>query len=111
MAFWCSSLKSSMSSLKRNIYIGNLAIKNGKKINFLTLPKIKLGHFRINWDETLSVQQVETKKTEVRLFSKMRRVKCVSKDLKIDSMFDTSSGNLCTKIFFIAVNVIFTAIL
>ena len=34
MAFWCSSLKSSMSSLKRNIYIGNLDIKNGKKYIF-----------------------------------------------------------------------------
>ena len=51
------------------------------------------------------------KKPEVRIFSKMRRVKCVSKDLKIDSMFDTSSGNLCAKIVFIALNVIFTAIL
>ena len=51
------------------------------------------------------------KKAEVRIFSKMRRVKCVSKDLKIDSMFDTSSGNLCAKIVFIALNVIFTAIL
>ena len=51
------------------------------------------------------------KKGEVRIFSKMRRVKCVSKDLKIDSLFDTSSGNLCAKIVFIALNVIFTAIL
>ena len=51
------------------------------------------------------------KKAEVTIFSKMRRVKCVSKDLKIDSMFDTSSGNLCAKIVFIALNVIFTAIL
>ena len=72
---------------------------------------MKWGHFWINWDEALSVKQVEMKKAEVRIFSKMRRVKCVSKDLKIDSMFDTSSGNLCTKIVFIALNVIFTAIL
>ena len=82
-----------------------------EKHKFSTLPKRKWGHFRIIWDEALSVKQVETNKTGVGLFSKMRRVKCVSKDLKIDSMFDTSSVNLCTKISFIAVNVIFTAIL
>ena len=70
-----------------------------------------MAHFRINWDEALSVKQLEPKKPGVGLFSEMWRVKCVSKDLKIDSMFDTSSGNLCTKIVFIALNVIFTAIL
>ena len=59
----------------------------------------------------MSVKQVETKKPEVRIFSKMRRVKCVSKDSKIDFMFDTSRGNLCAKIVFIALIVIFTAIL
>ena len=80
-----------------------------EKHKFSTLPKRKWGHFRIIWDEALSVKQVETNKTGVGLFSKMRRVKCVSKDLKIDSMVDTSSVNLCTKIFFIAVNVIFPA--
>ena len=82
-----------------------------EKHKFSTLPKRKWGHFLIILDEALSVKQVETNKTGVGLFSEMRRVKCVSKDLKIDSMFDTSSGNLCAKIFFIAVNVIFRAIL
>ena len=81
------------------------------KNTFSNTTKNQMGPFWINLDETLSVKQVEMKKPEVRIFSKMRRVKCVSKDLKIDSMFDTSSGNLCTKIVFIALNVIFTAIL
>ena len=110
MAFWCSPLKSSMSSLKQK-YKSNLDIKKLKNINFLTLPKRKWGHFRIIWDEALSAKQVETKDLGVGLFFKMQRVKCVSKDSKIDSSFDISSGNLYTKISFIAVNVIFPAIL
>ena len=84
-----------MSSLKQK-YKSNLDINKLKNINFLTLPKRKWGHFRIFWDEALSAKQVETKELGVGLFSKMQRVKCVSKDSKIDSSFDISSGNLYT---------------